>query len=93
MLYQIAYLDFYGNAEALAGKIEQSLPPGTAIRADLAKSPLSGAADGYLVCFEMLTWQSVPLDIIDALESMGGKRIALFVLSDFQNSKLFFTRA
>ena len=79
MQYQIGYLDTYGNAEILAEKIEQYLPLGSCIKTDLAQESPSSNADGFLICFEM-TREAVPLEIMEVLESLEGKRIALFVL-------------
>lgn len=79
MQYQIGYLDTYGNAGILAKKIEQYLPIGSSAIIDMAKESLSGTADVFLVCFEM-TREAVPLEIMEALELLEGKRIALFVL-------------
>ncbi len=79
MQYQIGYLNTYGNAEILATKIEQYLPIGSSTMTDIATEPLSGTADVFLVCFEM-TREAVPLEIMEALELLEGKRIALFVL-------------
>ncbi len=79
MQYQIGYLNTYGNAEILATKIEQYLPIGSSTMTDIATEPLFGTADVFLVCFEM-TREAVPLEIMEALELLEGKRIALFVL-------------
>ena len=77
MKYQVAYLNVYGNAQILANEIMDMLPPGSTECVDLSCQELYDDADVYLIAFEM-TRSAIPLDIMDAMENLGGKTILCF---------------
>ena len=77
MRYQVAYLNVYGNAKILADAIMDLLPSDSTECIDLSCQELYDDADVYLMIFEMMR-SAIPLDIMDALENLGGKSILCF---------------
>ena len=77
MKYQVAYLNVYGNAKILADAIVDTLPPDSTECVDLSCQELYDDADVYLIVFEMMR-SAIPLDIMDAMENLGGKSILCF---------------
>ena len=77
MKYQVAYSSVYGNAKILADAIMDMLPPDSAEYVDLSCQELYDDADIYLIVFEMMR-NVIPMDIMNALENLGGKSILCF---------------
>ncbi len=78
MKYEIAYLSLSGNAEKLAHGIADSLPHNQTLVTNLAHKRITSKADIYIIGFGM-NKGTVPIDIINTLDELQGKRIMFFV--------------
>ncbi len=78
MRYEIAYLSNTGNTAKLAKGLAAMLPREETVLTDLSREEALGTSDLCFVGFG-INREVIPMEIIEALERMEGKRILLFV--------------
>ena len=84
MQYQVSYLSPNGHAETLANAFCRILPRDTYVSSLVENAPAN--ADVQLVGFEMggTKLDAIPFKVLEYLEGLDGKIIALFATVPFQ---------